>query len=238
MSTKTAKKPSPKKPARMPATKIAKLLEENREAQQVQYERWNTARLEHDDAKTLAAGLKKIEDAEQLKLNELVREMIDISSGNFTPSLPFRDSANGKAEAKGHAGNGQLAIDEGAKQPLSMLLEFKHPKTGKNLITAGKLELVKDAAGATVGDLEKFQKENAFDWVKKISGLGNSADGLTDALIACRKKFPMPDVVLTQSEKDAKNEKAAEPAVDPNVPTAFDVAAKTTDKAPEAAETK
>jgi hypothetical protein len=197
----------------------SRLLHEKEVEQANIHDDWEIERQRLADIKEDFKEQKQTVNGLASRYFQIGREIKQIMRGEYQPGLFDQKPRNGKAETNGHA-NGKAdaapAIDEGLKQPLSVLLEFKHPKTGKPLLTKGKLELVKEAAGATIGDLEKFQRENAFDWVQKIKGLGSWSDALNDAHAAFRKKFPMPDQTLTASEKAAKPE-AAKPAEETSV---------------------
>ena len=225
-ASKSAAKTTKEKPAtgknRLPEEKVApkkkskvdwaKIKRDIDQKVLTAYRALRLAMFAENDAKEEHKSATKWAEQKQIDVNALLEKLEQINKGTFQPGLwdqklP-KKSENGKADTNGHAEpTAATTVDEGAKQPLSVLLEFKHPKTDKPLITASMIDKVKDVVGATVGDLEKFQADNQLDWVKKISGLGNSADGLNDALSAFRRKFSVPDQTLTQSEKAAKAEK-------------------------------
>ncbi len=158
------------------------------------------------DAKEAHKEATKWAELKQIEVNGLVEKLEQIQKGTYQPGLWDQKlpTKNGKAETNGHAAPASTAVDEGAKMPLSALLEHKD-KDGKPFLTASKVDKIKEIVGATIGDLEKFQKENSFDWAKKIKGLGEQGlDKLQDAHLAFRSKHPIPNVVLTASEKAAK----------------------------------
>lgn len=211
---KAAKAPKPKaekpkKPAKpskaerqqLETEKVSELIKQQRELNAATQE-WNAAHAE-------AASAKKEMEKQQGILNGIVTDLTNIRTGNYTPGLPFQGTQDQPKKGNAPAAPPQVLGDDALLMPMSALIEFG--------MTVPKLESVASAAeGNTIGALEKFLRSDR-DWMRKCKGLGAEWTAkLTDALAAFRRKHPMPetDVVLTASEKAAREAKVTKPRTD------------------------
>ncbi len=111
-TAKTTKTKAPKaaksKKAPMSAGKKAGLLAEKIQELRDVRRVFNISFIEWQEPHAHAAELKKSAEKNQAKLNGICADIDAIQSGNYTPSLPFKDDkpkkgTKGKAETNGHA---------------------------------------------------------------------------------------------------------------------------------------
>ena len=148
-----------------------------------------------------AQGLaKKRMEEEQAILNSIVDDMEKIDSGNFTPPLFKEQELRAAKTAQPAASPATPAEDVGAKKPLATLiaknLKAACPAKYRDGIGLSEKQIDKleeIIGGNTIGQLEKFQRENSFDWNRKMKGFGETGvDKLQDAMSVFRSVFPIP----------------------------------------------
>lgn len=196
---KAAAAPKPEKPKKATKAQRMNALDDKAAEVMQQFRRFKLAESAWDAAHAEAGSAKKEMELQQEKLNALIQEMSDISSGK-TKLLPFTHSVPTGGAPQPAASPATPAEDVGAKKPLTMLIA-KNLKTacpakyrdgiGLSEKQAEKLEEI--IGGNTIGQLEKFQRENSFDWNRKMKGFGETGvDKLQDAMSVFRSVFPIP----------------------------------------------
>lgn len=180
---------------------------------------------EWDSAHAEAAQAKKEMELQQQRLNAIVQDIVAIKRGNFTPPLPFKGSIPTGGAPQPVA---PPAEDVGGKKPLRTLIAKNLKATcaakyrdgiGLSEKQIDKLEEI--IGGNTIGQLEKFQRENSFDWNRKMKGFGETGvDKLQDAMSVFRSAFPIPspdDKIkpLTPSQSSANAAASNSKPVDP-----------------------
>lgn len=148
-----------------------------------------------------AQGLaKKKMEEEQAILNSIVDDMEKIDSGNFTPPLFKEQELRAAKTAQSATSPTPTAEDVGGKKPLTTLiaknLKAACPAKYRDGIGLSEKQIDKleeIICGNTIGQLEKFQRENSFDWNRKMKGFGETGvDKLQDAMSVFRSTFPIP----------------------------------------------
>lgn len=155
----------------------------------------------HWESAHAAQGLakKRIEE-EQAILNSIVDDMEKIDSGNFTPPLFKEQELRAAKTAQPETSPTPTAEDIGGKKPLTTLiaknLKAACPAKYRDGIGLSEKQIDKleeIIGGNTIGQLEKFQRENSFDWNRKMKGFGETGvDKLQDAMSVFRGTFPIP----------------------------------------------
>ena len=198
-SPKAAAALKPEKPKKATKAQRMNALDDKASEVMTQFRRFKLAESSWDAAHAEAGSAKKEMELQQEKLNALIQEMSDISSGK-TKLLPFTHSVPTGGAPQPATPAVSTAEDVGAKKPLTTLI-------AKNLKAAcpakyregiglsekqiDKLEEI--IGGNTIGQLEKFQRENSFDWNRKMKGFGETGvDKLQDAMSVLRSAFPIP----------------------------------------------
>lgn len=195
-----AKKPTPPKAAAAPkpkkATKAQRMnaLDDKAGEVMTQFRRFKLAESSWDAAHAEAGSAKKEMELQQEKLNALIQEMSDISSGK-TKLLPFTHWV-----PTGGTPQPSTAEDIGGKKPLTILIGKNlkkecpsHHRDGVGLSEAQVETLSKAIDGEkTIANLEKFQRTNPI-WTRSMNGFGEAAiTKLQDAHEIVRRAFPIP----------------------------------------------
>jgi hypothetical protein len=164
-----------------------------------QFRRFKIAESSWDAAHAEAGAAKKEMELQQEKLNALIQEMSDISSGK-TKLLPFTHSVATGGAPQPATSPVPPAEDVAGKKPLTTLiaknLKAACPAKYRDGIGLSEKQIDKleeIIGGNTIGQLEKFQRENSFDWNRKMKGFGETGvDKLQDAMSVFRSTFPIP----------------------------------------------
>lgn len=211
-ATKTKKKPATKKspdkkangkPAETPDYKsgIAADLAQERRYHRDCVHHWSNAKQDVKDWKTEM-------DASQIRINALSDDLAALEDGTYQPKLFDR---NGHANTNGatHNGNGKVEkgpqpVDAGAAMHIAALAQFGLTENQCKKLVESELEI------RTIGKLEKLMREDEW-WMRKIKGVGtDTTDKITDALLAFRKKHPVPSADEPEAPKDTTAAQTAE----------------------------
>jgi len=193
----TAQQPSkPKKPSK---AQRMNALDDKAVEVMSQFRRFKLAESSWDAAHAEAGAAKKEMELQQEKLNALIQEMSDISSGK-TKLLPFTHSVPTGGGTPPAATPAPAAEDVGGKKPLTTLIGKNlkaacpsHYRDGVGLSEKQVETLEKAIDGEkTIASLEKFQRTNPI-WTRSMPGFGEGAiTKLQDAHEVLRRAFPIP----------------------------------------------
>lgn len=160
---------------------------------------FHRARGDWIDLKAETADAKKEMEAAQTRVNRIADQLRDVELGQYQPSFP-ETSTNGHAPEQSDPDNDLNAavgqnrkakVDAGGMAPINALCDFGVTKRQAEMIEQS--ELAKEHSITTVSDFEKAIAKDEW-WHRKIKGIGKSkVDGITDAIVAYRAKFPIPN---------------------------------------------
>ena len=150
------------------------------------------------DVISLSSELKDAKDRHKgirSEVYELLFERREIKEGRLTRQPTLFKKPRKEKKAKGGQAEDTADVPAGEdpadSAPLSALVEFG--VTSKQIETLEDSQLGKEQPLKTVGDLFRAIAADNH-WYSKIKGFGESKrDGLINATIAYREKFPVPD---------------------------------------------
>ena len=194
---KAVSAPKPERPKKATKAQRMNALDDKAGEVMSQFRKFKIAESAWDAAHAEAGAAKKEMELQQEKLNALIQEMSDISSGK-TKLLPFTHSVpTGGAPQPPVA---STVVDSGGATALTTLIGKNlknacpsHYRDGVGLSEKQVETLSKAIDGEkTIAGLEKFQRTNPI-WHQSIKGFGEAAiTKLQDAHEILRRAFPIP----------------------------------------------
>lgn len=169
----TAKKAAKPKKTPMSAGKKAGLLAEKIQEMRDVRRAFNVSFIQWQEAHAHAAELKKTAEKNQAKLNGICADIDAIQSGNYTPSLPFKDDKpskgkKGKAETNGHATpeswRGVSLTELGLSEKIIGCLSYAKIETMGALADWSKRNRITDVKGIGEAAAETIEEATTKYW--------------------------------------------------------------------------